>query len=274
MPTSTKRKYDDITIDKPLGGNKCSFSDLMLSSIVMNMTDDYVLDDEFKKNISLRYRSTPNFANQLKLFLLNIKKNGFPLPANVHKPVRHRYKLNEKFIEDVIDITSKAQPGFGFKDSTNQVPIRSPYVILSRGADPSYCPTERIRLVELFERYQIFEKVYVQVRAYMSKKSLIIQDEFNKIYSDENCRPNQCFVNYYEPGNNDVGVGTHRDRAPFVTVVISLTEDKMDGLFVEVRQEAVQYRFKVGGSLIFDRLFHGVAYCQRKSCRCTINMFY
>ena len=120
MPTSTKRKYDDITIDKPLGGNKCSFSDLMLSSIVMNMTDDYVLDDEFKKNISLRYRSTPNFRIKLNSFLSNIKRNGFPIPANVHTPVRHKYKLDKKIIKEVITITSKAQPGFGFKDSTNQ----------------------------------------------------------------------------------------------------------------------------------------------------------
>jgi hypothetical protein len=155
MPTSTKRKYDDITIDKPLGGNKCSFSDLMLSSILMNMTDDYVLDDEFKKNISLRYRSTPNFAIKLNSFLSNIKRNGFPIPANVHNPLRHSYNLKKKFIEDVITITSNAQPGYGFKDSTHQVLISSPYVILSRGADPAYCATERIHLFELFEKLSI-----------------------------------------------------------------------------------------------------------------------
>jgi len=161
------------------------------------------------------------------------------------------------------------QVAFGGGESTK---IRVEYVVAPAKLNPNRATLKRIRKLEIMiDKCDMFHAVYVVADAFVSKKGAALYALFKEKYELLK-RPSQAFINYYD-ANSVILIPKHKDRVPFCSVTVSLTED--DGcLHLWHGAEKVKYPLRIGEYVVYDRVWHCVESNLLKNKRCTLTFFY
>jgi hypothetical protein len=263
---------------------RCSgLTDFQLAVFIRYHDDDFRwINDDAITTVMLRLQFTRAKAQVVHKNFQTPKSDchgGYPMPQQILNPVTGLIAVAD-ISAVIMAMMQKIKPANVFRDCESSK-IAAQYVIMPPIAVPAQMNKKQMKeelsrrnqLFELLTNHGLFEQVYNLASGYMHKKTSKGMCSYFHECHGETKLPSQCFVNYY-PFGTKIMIPKHRDRVPFCSVTVSLTED--DGcLSIYTDGSDKPYPVTVGSYVMYDRVHHLViSNAPITKARCTINFFF
>lgn len=288
-------RQEILMSSKPRKATKWSFTPGITSKILFYINDEFIFPSNEIPQPLKEYLKKRRIRSEAKVWRW-IKhwgpegKNSYP-PEN---PVVCKIEgfLNPQTCRLIYETAqpklAKRSPSTGVVNGNNPVAELTFNYIYMKNPDDNLINEPRsnrdLRTVlhNLLIELKIYEMIHHEIVAHYECFDKRTKDAFLSCYPEPTSLPTQAFINYYKKSShrtdNLSGMNEHRDRAPFRSVVILLSEtdeNEESSLHIDDKNgNSIPFKLSRGDLLMFSRCNHGVPVTRRSRPRATLVIFY